>query len=67
MCCESQGWSFQGTSECWHACSSTKYFQSFGAGDVVSMEIDIDADTLSFFINGEPGGVVSVEHPVCTF
>jgi hypothetical protein len=52
-----QGWSFQGTAEAWHAGSSTKYFRPYGAGDIVSVEVDVDADTLSFFLNGECGGV----------
>ena len=53
-----QGWAYQSTCEAWHAGSSTKYFNNFNSGDVITVEVDVDADTLSFFLNGQPGGVV---------
>jgi hypothetical protein len=53
-----QGWAYQSTCEGWHGGSSSKYFNTYNSGDVITVEVDVDADTLSFFINGEPGGVV---------
>ena len=54
----SQGWSYQGTAECWHSSSSTRYLEPFAGGDTITVEVDVEADTLVFFKNGVTGGVV---------
>ena len=52
-----QGWSYQGTAETWHSGTSNSYFRPYGIGDTVSFELDMERDTLEFFVNGKSGGV----------
>lgn len=57
--CDQRGWSFQPTNETWHSDSRGEYGngRSFDTDDVVSVEVDMDAGTISYAINSECLGV----------
>lgn len=54
------GWSFQPTGEKWHANIGYKYGPdrpSYGEGDVISVELDLNEDTLAFYKNNHYLGI----------